>query len=453
MFVSLLVALVTDPRCGMSTHYLLFFSIGVGLVCVGAVVGWLLRGRTSRDDDGGTLLSEASTAPLVADEPRPGDLVLDVQVDEWVTPTADVVPLSVERGGDLWRLIEQVVPRGAQVVGRLTTFTVAFSPETTLKLATGAAKLTRDGAGRALVVARGAHGQFTEHARVLIVGGLNPVTAAAAVWQVMAIVTAQKFLADIDAKLERIDAHLRRIDDWLQNGRQGQVVGAAQYFGETARHFDRISRHEGERELRMRNLEHWDTELRQIMAALIGDLASADAEIRQLTVVPGGNLPDQVRSVQALAARVQRIGAVYGGAAGVRLLGAQLRRSFPLEPEVSHARLVELEEQVASFRKAFDATANRLVSLPAKMKGHMFRKEATVDRFRADAREAALSLLREGRRPVREVHDGSRGLIERSELFLPNRGLRLAVEVRDGAMVSVGALPPPSATTTRAPTA
>jgi hypothetical protein len=61
--------------------------------------------------------------------------------------------------------------------------------------------------------------QVFEHATLRRLGALPIVTAA--VWQGMAVVTAQKFLTEIDAKLQRIEAgvaELRRLADTKQLG-------------------------------------------------------------------------------------------------------------------------------------------------------------------------------------------------------------------------------------------
>src|SRR5439155_1734836 len=54
------------------------------------------------------------------------------------------------------------------------------------------------------------------------------------VWQVMAIVTQQKFLADIDRRLAAIERGVAAVQEWLEDDRKGKVIGNLNYLRQIA---------------------------------------------------------------------------------------------------------------------------------------------------------------------------------------------------------------------------
>jgi hypothetical protein len=63
-----------------------------------------------------------------------------------------------------------------------------------------------------------------------IVSKINPVNAITIIWQLAAIITAQKFLSDIDEKLKNIDESLNEIKNFLENSQISKITGSLVYL-------------------------------------------------------------------------------------------------------------------------------------------------------------------------------------------------------------------------------
>lgn len=59
-------------------------------------------------------------------------------------------------------------------------------------------------------------GKIVAHGTLVSAAALNPAAAALAVWQVMAMVTAQHYLHDIQQRLARIETGISDIKQWLE---------------------------------------------------------------------------------------------------------------------------------------------------------------------------------------------------------------------------------------------
>ena len=60
--------------------------------------------------------------------------------------------------------------------------------------------------------------------------GVNMMNVAGAAWQVAAMITAQRFLADIDKKLAALSSGVKSIERWLESEEEGRIAGAHQYL-------------------------------------------------------------------------------------------------------------------------------------------------------------------------------------------------------------------------------
>lgn len=71
-----------------------------------------------------------------------------------------------------------------------------------------------------------------EHARLFENGRLQNMINAAAVWQVASVVVAQKHLADISRKLDRISEGVSAISGFLDSEREARIAAAWRYLGQ-----------------------------------------------------------------------------------------------------------------------------------------------------------------------------------------------------------------------------
>lgn len=118
---------------------------------------------------------------------------------------------------EIWLFLQPTIQRfpelgsrGGEFLG--LTYRVRFSPQTTWNLLTGASKLLRTTTGSLKATAVSSSGiPLIQEGAVIASKAGNPAAAALIVWQVAAIVTAQKYLADIDRKLKSIDSKLDEV--------------------------------------------------------------------------------------------------------------------------------------------------------------------------------------------------------------------------------------------------
>jgi hypothetical protein len=144
--------------------------------------------------------------------------------------SGNLEPLQVpsETKDSLGRLL-QCAPRAVVATAETglaiaNTFVIAFQPKTMLRLATGTLEMMAAKRGGLRAIARGSG--IVEHGRLFSVASI-PVSCA--VWQVLAIITAQKFLSDINQRLKSIETKLERIEKWLQHDRYGALKANLAY--------------------------------------------------------------------------------------------------------------------------------------------------------------------------------------------------------------------------------
>jgi hypothetical protein len=160
--------------------------------------------------DRGALLDGADVVSISIIEDMPG-----MQPYEDVPVTPEIV-----RHVDALSAHAVGLGRSAMDLGR-TTYVLHFKPEIARGIAGGELQMMSavDGGIRANVVdaSHTIRGQASLH-KVARAGA-----AAFAVWQSLALITAQKFLADIDHELVNIESSVRAIQEWLNNDRRAKL--------------------------------------------------------------------------------------------------------------------------------------------------------------------------------------------------------------------------------------
>lgn len=100
---------------------------------------------------------------------------------------------------------------------------VSFSPEVQLGLETGAYKLMESGSNQKTVAIDSSTGKIKEIGNLS--GRINPATIATLAWQFLAMVTAQKYLVDIDKKLSEINIALNDIRNYFKKETESKIIG------------------------------------------------------------------------------------------------------------------------------------------------------------------------------------------------------------------------------------
>lgn len=113
----------------------------------------------------------------------------------------------------------------SQVVSN--TYVVKFAPEIQQGLFANSLRLM--GGIRAIAV-DSQSGRIVAHGSIVSTTGINPAMTALAVWQVLAIVTAQVYLSDIQKQLVKIEKGISEIKSWLEDKEFAALVGNLNYL-------------------------------------------------------------------------------------------------------------------------------------------------------------------------------------------------------------------------------
>ena len=183
--------------------------LAAGVFAGGFGVWWFLRRRATPTHGSGERLTSESTL-ATADSLIVGDVDAPlITMTVLATPSSPSAPLpdSPRLASNLAPLLNrapELLCLGHDMTTR--TLRVVFSPEVTRSLQSGALSHVQDAAKQLLPVARDARtGRFVEVGRAVKTGGVRLANVAAATWQIAAIATAQHYLGEINARLQRLE--------------------------------------------------------------------------------------------------------------------------------------------------------------------------------------------------------------------------------------------------------
>ena len=117
------------------------------------------------------------------------------------------------------------------------TYQIVFSASTMAGLQNGQLALMNTVNGGAKAIATQG-GKTFEIGNVVSNPGVNPVALSLIVWQGLAIITAQKYLVDINRKLKNIEKGVNDIKDFLENERLSRIIGKVKYLSEVSEHLN-----------------------------------------------------------------------------------------------------------------------------------------------------------------------------------------------------------------------
>lgn len=232
-------------------------------------------------------------------------------------------------------------------------YRLKFAPEALRQQAAGNWHLVaaRGGGSRA-ILSDGV--SFRANGRVIPAGGAA-AGAVVGAWQVMAIVTAQKFLADIDEKLAAIDGKLDEVKQWLEQDRRQKLVGSLSYLRHIAHAIRDGSPDERQALVWMNQLEEIERECHQVESITVERVRALAAELDALPVTKTRRFrQDEQKLGENLAASEH---AASDGliAAQVRGAACQLLACLPSTESVCTARVKDIERGIGALGDAFAA--------------------------------------------------------------------------------------------------
>lgn len=191
-----------------------------------------------------------------------------------------------------------------------------------------------------------------------LVSAANPALVALLAWQVLAVITAQKFLSDINNRLANIEREISSIKQMLDDQTRGRLLGAMDYLRS---HAHERSRNETERAFRDRDHELEDIDFRnQLQAIHVDCLGIANAKRLELTTIydtvksfahPSHWLDNNYSNLEGLFKKTVAPLQVYLTACHVGFVSAAFLNELPNGGKAARANLNAIETKNAEIRQ------------------------------------------------------------------------------------------------------
>ena len=246
----------------------------------------------------------------------------------------------------------QAMSAGVQVTSALRVVSVRFSPEVARMISSGAAQQMHSAStpGALRAVAQSADGRIVGNAELL--SGTNWALLGTVAWQVAAIVTAQKFLVEINDKLAKITVGVKDLRDFLDDKEFSGLVADIRYLQLRASALGRGEVEFGERSVIATQLESIENRCNRCFSLCRRQLERRVHDVKKLQ--PGASswwsTDESSQAVKAAIEAGSRQAAVLVMAAQVRLVAIRLRDSLHLNHQISAGLLTVLQDDVRDAR-------------------------------------------------------------------------------------------------------
>lgn len=229
-------------------------------------------------------------------------------------------------------------------------YLVQFSAEVSQGLANGSLRYMKSFEGGVKAVAVNSSGKIVELGRINQVSGLNPATAGLAVWQVMAVITAQKYLSDINKKLAKLESGIEYIKNYLKDERLGKLYGNFNYLRQIANSVRNQTITEIDYNTFNNQLEHIERESLQIMEALELQLNDPLKNIK-VQKFDGRGVEDHFNAAKQYIKDFENNACPYLTAMYVRTVAARVKCALPVDRKIAELRVDELKQKVEKQRQ------------------------------------------------------------------------------------------------------
>jgi hypothetical protein len=245
----------------------------------------------------------------------------------------------------------------------------AAAPLCVLRFRPDVAAGLRSGAFHLMGAVGGGHRPMAVNAANKIVGlptvhstsELQLVSAGMAVWQVMAVVTAQRFLVDINRRLANIERGIQDIKDWLDDDRLAKLLGNLAYLRSASHQLKDGPLTQADATSVAFQIDAVDRECTQVLEAYRIQMTRAFSKFDGVQLEGMGikkHVDEAAKAVVEAAMPAHR----YLAAAYVRGLAARLRCAVLGNPRVAARRLEEVRaclDQHAEEMGRFDSRVKK----------------------------------------------------------------------------------------------
>lgn len=240
---------------------------------------------------------------------------------------------------------------GAQMV--MNTYTLSFKPEIAKGIADGSLKMMEslDGGFRAIAVNAKGKEIIQGAGSLHLAEGIKLTAGLLAVWQVLAIVTAQAFLMDINKQLININKELEAIKNFLGHQQYATLIGNFKYIQTIRDLLSSQSFENLEFGVFLNQLEHIERECTQIMVALELQMNTVYADFEKQPLRAYISAQENLIATKKLITNYEQQARNYLIAASVRVLAAQTRCAIPSNRNLALTRLSTLQTELSTWNE------------------------------------------------------------------------------------------------------
>lgn len=321
------------------------------------------------------------------------------------------------------------------VVGATPLYRMVFSPEVSAALHSGALQHMQAAGGGIRAMAVGTSGQIAAHGSLFATTALQSAAVATAVWQVLAVITAQKYLSDIKSQLAKIQTSIDDIRAMLHDEQLSKLTGSIEYLRTiyetlrdgaltedgSSRFLDRIEATNHE----VAQLSHFFQRGMERERAKLEHLPASCNRAKTLTEP----LHDQIQSY-----RREAIGVLM--AQQVKCAAAQMRCALPGDRELARRRLSEVSETLRELDEEFESYESSVEELvkSARIRWRSAaRAEAHRERLRGHLR-AEVTSARDVCGAIGEAVEATSHRLTAHEA-MEGEGMSVAVQLTDDGKI------------------
>lgn len=203
---------------------------------------------------------------------------------------------------------------------------------------------------------RDSSGKFAEHVELSKPEKLTSMVNMAALYQIASVVVAQKYLADIDEKLDKIKKIVEEISDFQNNDRESKITGAIDYFEQISTPI-LMGKHNSYRN----QIEYHESQLLSVHNHLIKDIEKCNNDIDAIENPDSFGTEGLKKSIKVHQDKIDNLYKQLSLCIRARAYGWQLLlAAFPNEVEIIEVRKKSIYESLVKVSKLLNNTISKM---------------------------------------------------------------------------------------------
>lgn len=276
----------------------------------------------------------------------------------------------------------QLAMNVSQIVSH--TYVLKFAPEVQQGLSSGSLSLmqSKEGLGTIRAIAVDSQsGRIVAHGNLVSTNRIKPAATVLAVWQVLAVVTAQVYLSDIQKRLVEIEKGISEIKSWLEDQEIAALVSNLNYLKRIKSYLDKQEFTETDIGIFANQLEHIERESDKSIGLFRVNMSRFVDEFEQIEL--GGWFTSDLSPAIEKVKRYEFLAQGYLMATYVKGVANQIRCALPVNREIALNRLEALQENLSHWQAEkddfFEAIERRTseikVTFKSDKRNKQYRKE------------------------------------------------------------------------------